>query len=92
MPSQTYNLDDSVNESFKFIANGHTYIFRHLNTEEIDAMRKVSEDEGKFKEFIAQFITKENESSPDFIDIFKKMITPQWRNFNKMIKAEFDIR
>lgn len=49
-------------------------------------------DSGKVKEFLYQFITKEEEASPDFPEAAKKMIAPQWTKFNAMLKKEMGIK
>lgn len=89
MTTQPYNLDESLAESFSFTIKGHEYNFRHLNTEEMDELAKLEGQSEKLKEFIIQFISKVDDKSPDFSEILKTMITPQWRNFRKMMKVEF---
>lgn len=89
MAQQIHNLDDSVVEYFEFIVKGHNYRFRHMTMEELEQLKAVESDEKKSKEYLYSFITKVNETSPDFPEIAKKMITPQWVRFRKMIQTEF---
>lgn len=88
MDSKVYNLDEGIQEYFEFIIKGNKYKFRHLNTEEMEKFRDVAEDEEKAKTFLFDFISKENEDSPDFSEIAKQMIAPQWIKFRKMLFSE----
>lgn len=85
-----HNLDDGVSESFEFQVRGHSYVFRHLTTEEMQGMQKL---EGKeLEEYLYQFISKKDpadSATPDFKEVAKTMITPQWNNFKKMVMTEF---
>jgi hypothetical protein len=83
-----HNLDDGVQEYFEFILKGHTYRFRHLNTEEIEHLRKIDGDDKKVKEYLFQFITKVKEDAPEFPVVSQQMLTPHWIKFKKMIQAE----
>lgn len=87
MTETIHNLDEGVQEYFEFSVKGHVYRFRHLNTEEVHELMKLSGEE--LEKHIYQFITKVNPESPDFTEISKKMITPEWANFKKMITSEF---
>lgn len=86
--SEIHNLDE-VQQYFEFIANGHTYRFRYMTVEEAEEMQKLSEDDAKVRDFLYSFISKVDETAPDFSDVAKKMITPQWIRFRKMIETEF---
>lgn len=88
MDSKVYNLDEGIQEYFEFIIKGNKYKFRHLNTEEMEKFRVISEDEEKAKTFLYDFISKESDEAPDFSEVAKKMITPQWVKFRKMLLAE----
>lgn len=88
--SQTHNLDESVQEYFEFTLFGKRYKFRHLNTSEAEELqKKTGSDTESFKIFLTQFVSKVDQDAPEFSDVVGKMITPHWRNFNKMIKEEF---
>lgn len=86
--SEIHNLDE-VQEYFEFIVGGHTYRFRFFNTEETEEMQKFVNDDQKTKEFLFKFITKKDETSPDFSEVSKKMTVPQWIKFRKMLEVEF---
>lgn len=86
--AQVHNLD-TVAEYFEFIVKGHNYRFRHMNTEELEGLKAIEKDDQKSKEYLYSFITRVNETSPEFSEIAKKMITPQWVRFRKMIETEF---
>ena len=87
--SEVYNLDESVQEYFEFKLKGHNYRFNHMNTEEVEELRKVETDDDKSREFMFKFISKVDEKSPEFSELSKKMIAPHWVNFKKMILTEF---
>lgn len=90
MANQIHNLDEGVQEYFEFILKGHKYRFAHLNTEQLEELQKISDsDEDKQKDFFYKFITKVDDSSPDFADISKQMIAPHWIRFRKMVETEF---
>ena len=98
--NKTYNLDD-VQEYFTFKVKGHTYQFRHMNSEETGKLRELAlkaknnpEDTKIAKEnedYLFSFITKVDGDSPEFIDIQKQMIAPQWKRFREMLYTEFGI-
>lgn len=82
-----HDIDEGVQESFEFRVKGHSYLFRYLNTEELEAFLALT---GKdLEQAMYQYITKKDPASPDFPEIARKMISPQWANFTKMIEAEF---
>lgn len=87
--AKIHNLDEQVQEYFEFIVKGHKYKFRHMTTEEIEELRKIEDNEEKSKEFLYSFITKEEETAPEFPEVAKDMITPHWIRFREMIKTEF---
>ncbi len=87
--SNIYNLDDA-REFFEFIIKGHTYRFRYLTGEEVDKMQKMeTEDPEAAKEYMFGFITKVDESAPDFKSIQNEITSAQWKIFRTMIKTEF---
>lgn len=88
MPTTPYNLDD-VQEHFEFKAGGHIYKFKHMTTEELQEFVNIKDDNDKSMDYILQFITKVDESAPDFKEVYKKFITPQIVKFQEMIKTEF---
>lgn len=83
----THNLSESVEEYFEFTVKGHTYLFRHLTSEEMEIMKKTDVD--ALDQYLYQFITKKDANSPDFAEMWKKMIRPECINFQKMIVTEF---
>lgn len=89
MPAKIHNLDESVQEYFEFVVNKYSYRFRHMNTEELEELKAVSGDEEKSRIFMYRFIEKVDPASPDFAEVAKKMLVPQWVNFKKMITSEF---
>jgi hypothetical protein len=86
-----HNLDEGIQEHFEFTVKGHKYKFRHLNTEEMEQIAKLDTDNEKAKQYLYTFITKVDEG-PEFSDVSKQMIAPQWRKFHDMIKAEMGIK
>lgn len=90
--NKIHNLDESVSEYFDFIVKGHTYRFRHLNTEEFKELMLLEDKEDsevQTTEFLKQFITPVSEAAPSFEEIYKKMTIPHLRRFTQMIKEEF---
>jgi hypothetical protein len=85
---EIHNLDESIVESFEFIVKGYKYKFRQPNTEELEELAKLGSDEKKSQEFLFSFISKVDESSPEFPEVAKKMIAPHWVAFRKMIQSE----
>lgn len=85
----THNLDEQIVEYFDFILKGHTYRFRHLTIEELEKVQELKDNEKELRLYLFQFIDKVNPESPDFPEIAKKMIAPQWMKFAEMLKAEF---
>lgn len=82
-----HDLSQDVQESFEFAVKGHNYFFRQPTTEEMKDMRKL---EGEaLEQFLLTFISKKDPSSPDFQEVSKQMINPEWINFKKMIEVEF---
>lgn len=82
-----HNLDDDVRESFRFQIKGYEYMFRQMNTEEIDEFRQIKEDK-EIREYLYQFIDKTKEDEPEFREIAKKMIAPNWTKFMAMVVFE----
>lgn len=90
--NKIHNLDESVAEHFDFIVKGHTYRFRHLNTEEFKQLMKLEEkddSETSIAEFFKQFIAPISKDAPSFDDVYKKMTLPHLRRFTQMIREEF---
>lgn len=90
--SEIHNLDDSISEYFEFVFKGHRYKFRHLTTEEVDEMAKIETSENsdkKLREYLYTFVSKTDDSSPEFSESAKDMILPQWSKFRDMLKTEF---
>jgi len=88
MANKIHNLDEAVVEFFDFIIKGHTYRFRHMNTEEMTEMKTLVGDEEKTKDYLFKFISKIDDSSPEFTEIAKKMLSPHWNKFAEMLKSE----
>lgn len=88
--NKDYKLDEDVSESFQFTIKGHAYSFRQLNTEELEKFQGTKGDK-EVREYLYQFITPINETSPQFPEMAKQMIAPHWKNFIKMVKAEMGI-
>ena len=89
MTQKMHNLDENVNEYFDFQVKGFTYRFRHMTMEEIEKMKEYENDEQKTRQYLFNFISKVDETSPDFIETSKLMTVPHWIAFREMIKAEF---
>ena len=87
--NKVHNLDENIRESFDFVVKGHTYSFKQLNTEEMSEMRSLKGGDGLLEKFLYKFITPIDDKSPQFSDIAKKMISPQWTKFTEMVEAEF---
>ena len=88
--NKIHNLDEGVEESFKFELLGHIYKFSHLNTDEIEELQSFEKDDNKgMKKFLYKFITPVGKGSPSFQETTKKMITPHWKKFMVMVKTEF---
>ncbi len=86
--SKIHDLDQNVEESFIFRVRGYEYIFKQPNTEELEEIQDLGDDEKKLKKFLFNFITPRDSKTPSFKDISKKMIAPQWLAFRDMIKSE----
>jgi len=84
-----HNLDEQVEEHFEFIVKGHRYRFRHMNTEELEHLKEIEDDDEKTKKYFYSFISAIDKKSPNWESISKKMIVPQLRKFTEMIKVEF---
>lgn len=91
MVSQPYNLDQDVQESFKFTLGGFTYIFKHLNTEQMDELLEFRSDPKKFIDYVVEFISPEDPKAPPFKEARLKMLAPHIKNFNKMLIAELGV-
>lgn len=89
MVQKMHNLDDGVNEYFDFTVKGHTFRFRHMTMDEIEKMKEFENDEKKSREYLFGFISKVDETSPEFVEVSKQMTAPHWIRFREMIKAEF---
>lgn len=87
--AQTHVLDKDVAEYFTFSIRGHEYRFRYLTMPELEKMKEIESDEAKSRAYLFSFISKVNESSPDFEEVQKTMLAPHWLRFRDMIKAEF---
>jgi len=85
---ETINLDSELSEYFDFIVEGHTYRFRYPTIEEAGNLSNMAEDEEKTMAFIFSFINKVDDASPDFKDIYPKMIIPKQQKFVQMLKSE----
>lgn len=87
--NQIHNLDESIKESFDFILKGHQYRFRQMTMEELEQFSKLEGNEQEAKQFLYNFVTKVDQSSPDFSEIATQMYIPQWKRFTEMLKTEF---
>ncbi len=87
MSDQPYNLDDGVSETFHFTVKGHEYIFRQMNTEEVETFQGMKGDK-EIREFLYKFITKVRDDSPEFSEMAKQLTTPHWGNFMRMVVTE----
>lgn len=87
---ETINLDSELSEYFEFIVEGHTYRFRYPTIEEAEGLRDLGEEgqEQKSMEKIFSFISKVEETAPDFATIYPKMIIPKQQRFVKMLTTE----
>lgn len=86
-----YNLDvDS--DHFDFTVNNHLYRFKHMTMADLNDMDKLRDQEQELGKFFSQFITKVNDDSPDFEEISKTFIVPNWRKFHEMVRAEFSVK
>lgn len=84
-----YNFDD-VQEYFEFRFKGHVYRFRYFTQEEAEKFKSIdSKDTDAMTNFILSFISKVDESSPEFKDIQKTMNSKQLDKFQDMIRKEF---
>lgn len=88
MAVKTYDLDDSVAEYFEFKLKGHLYKFTHPTTEEMMVWKDAGTDEEKALEEMSKFITRKDESAPEFKDVYKQMIAPNRKLFTQMITSE----
>lgn len=86
---QQYNLDD-VQEYFEFKFKGNLYRFRYFTQEEAEKFKSIDEkDTDAMMNLILSFISKADEASPEFKDVYKTMNSKQLGLFNKMIKEQF---
>ena len=86
--SDIHNLDE-VSQYFEFVVGGNTYHFRYMTVEEAEKMQEMSGDEAKIRDYLYSFISKVDTTAPEFAEIAKKMITPQWIRFRTMVETEF---
>ncbi|MCZ2140814.1 MAG: hypothetical protein LC096_05415 [Bacteroidia bacterium] len=87
--NQPYNLDTDVSEYFEFIIKGNTYQFRYPTTRELEEFNGIDEkSEDKTKEFLAKFISKVDEKSPDVVDLLNSVNIKYWVRFSNMVKTE----
>lgn len=84
-----HDLDKDVAEYFEFVVEGYHYKFRQMNTEEMEKLKDVQDDDKKSKEYLFTFITPVDPSSPAFPDLAKKIIAPKWAKFREMMQVEF---
>lgn len=91
MDNKIHDLDEGVVEYFDFKVFGHTYRFKHLNTEEVQAIQAMGEDGAKVQEYLYKFISPVDKDAPDFPEIAKRMTIPHFQKFQKMIRVEFGI-
>lgn len=84
---KVYDLDQDVQETFRFTLKGYAYDFRQMTTEEIDEFQSKKNDK-EIREYLFTFITPVEEKSPKFTEISKQMIAPHWVKFLEMIKTE----
>ena len=83
-----FNLDEGVEESFRFTVLGSTYNFKYPNAEELEELGKVGKDDvEKLGKLLLEYITPIGESKP-FAEIQKKMLPPHVVKFNKMVMEE----
>lgn len=85
---ETINLDSELSEYFDFIVEGYTYRFRYPTVEEAGLFANMTDDEEKITDTIFSFISKVEDTSPDFKDIYPKMIIPKQQKFVQMLKSE----
>lgn len=85
--SSMHNLDENLKEYFDFTVKGFVYRFQYLNTEEAEKLMNIK-SEVELKKFLFGFISKTNDSDPDFEELSKTLIIPHWKKFKKMIWAE----
>lgn len=90
--AEIYNLDEGVNEYIEFIVGGFKYKFKHMNSDEAIEMEKIEKTGkvGEVNKYLYKFVTKIDEAAPEFSEMAKKMIGPQWKAFRKMFKAEYE--
>lgn len=98
---KVYDLNENYAEHFEFKANDHLYKFRYPTAEEQNSfpeLKKLEEGEtrgrdesNQYVELMIGFISKVDESAPDFKDVYQKLNILQQKNFYKMITAEIGI-
>lgn len=87
MDAKVYNFDESLSEYFEFVIKGHRYKFKYPTVEEMkEGTSKPTNEETA--EYFYNFITKIDDTSPNFTDVANQMTSPQLRMFTEMIKTE----
>lgn len=89
--NHTHNLDEGVVEYFEFIVKGHKYRFKQPNTEETKEFGTFKDDPERALTVLSRFISKVDETSPDFEETAKQMTNPHWKRFNEMISEEMGL-
>jgi len=85
----SYNLDDGIQDDFKFILNGIEYIMKYPTTEDVDQVKTKKMTDQQAMEFMYAFITPVNKESASIQDNLKKTNIKKVGKFNEMIESEF---
>lgn len=86
---QVYNLDD-VAEYFEFKAKGHIYRFRYMTGDESKKFAETEKTGDAIQDYVFSFITKTEETAPEFKEVFPTLNIPQQNMFWKMLSTQFE--
>lgn len=87
--AKDYNLSEGLEEFFTFQVREFKYKFKYLTAEESEKLSTLKGKEAT--EYIYDFVTPLDESSPPFKDVYKTLLTPEQKNFLHMVKTEFTL-
>jgi hypothetical protein len=89
----TYNLNDNVEDSFKFQVGGHVYTMRYPLGEEVKKAQEMMDDDkissNEVNKYFYSFITADDEKAPPIEDNLDGQNIKVIQKFNEMISKEF---
>lgn len=101
--SNTYSLNDNVNDSFTFEVGGHQYKMTYPTLEQVEELQELvtdkvtKETDGETShettpmDWMYKFISPVDESAPSIQETMKKQNIRVIANFSNMVKTEFGL-